>query len=74
MRAKLLNFPQNELNTIRDLFPGITIIIDSNDSNYDVVVSRLPGFELDYAIRILKIAAKSYHQEYVENPEDPLEI
>ena len=75
MRVKLLNFENEDISLIRDTFPGIIIVTDNSPVNFTLDKNWLAVEDTTkIAIRFLKDMAKYCLQEYIEDPDDPLEI
>lgn len=71
MRAHLINFEEDELEKVRDLFPGIEL----TDINPDITLNKNTlAFKdpFSLAVDFLTYAAQYNHQEYVQGIEDPI--
>ena len=71
MRAHLINFEEEELDIVRDLFPGIIL----TDKDPDITLNKNTlAFKDPFSLAIcfLTYAAQANCQEYVQGVEDPI--
>lgn len=71
MRAHLINFEEEELDKVHDLFPGIIL----TDKDPDITLNKNTlAFKDPFSLAIcfLAYAAQANCQEYVQGVEDPI--